>query len=75
MIEIFNLWLNSGDEMQTKHPFGENSMDYMILLLVYRDPGNHSAALYPFVGGARCHYMLFAHLEEYMMTVISVFHL
>lgn len=46
MIEIFNLGLNSSvsrDEMQTKRPFGEKDMDYMILLLVYRDRGNHLA--------------------------------
>lgn len=45
MIEISNLGLNSSvsrDEMQTKHPFGEKDMDYKILLLLYRDRGNHS---------------------------------
>lgn len=52
VIEIFNLRLHSRHEMQTKHPFGENGMDYTILLLVYRDPGNCSAALCPLIGGA-----------------------
>lgn len=78
MIEIFNLGLNhsvSRDEMQTKRPFGEKDMDYKILLLVHRDTGNHSAVWYPLVGCAWCYCMLFAHPEEYMMTMINVFHL
>lgn len=70
MIENFNLGLNSRDEMQTKHPFGENGMDYTILLLVCRDPGNHSAASYLLVGGALCHCVLSPRAEEYAMIVI-----
>lgn len=78
MIEIFNLGLNSRvsrDEMQTKRPFGEKDMDYKILLLVYRDTGNHSAVWYPVVGCAWCYCMLSTHTEEYMMTMINVFFL
>lgn len=78
MVEIFNLRLNSRNkarnELQTKHPFGESSMDYMILFLVHRDQGNHSAALYPVGGGAWCHCVLFIHPEGYMMTVIAALH-
>lgn len=76
MIEIFNLGLNSRNELQTKHPFGENCMDYIILLLVHRDPGQ---SLSCFISSRRWCLMPLcsfpAHLEECMMTVIRRFHL
>lgn len=76
MIEVFNLGPKSsvsGDEIQTKLPFGENNMDYRILL-VYRDTGNHSAGWYPLVVCAWCFFVLFTHLEEYVVTMINVFY-